>query len=137
MKWYFLMFALLFGFANVANAEIVVIGSKNMPDLSKSQVKSLFLGKLNKVEGVDHVQVLYLDKCDPTRKTFNKKILKKRENQLKSYWTKMMFTGEAKMPESVPNSADMVASVAKSNDTIGYADAASLNDTVKVLYKFD
>ncbi len=137
MKWYFLMFAILLGFANVANAEIVVIGSKNMPELSKSQVKSLFLGKLNKVEGVDLVKVLYLKKGDATRKTFNKKILKKRENQLKSYWTKMMFTGEGKMPESMPDAAAMIASVSGSNNTIGYVNAASLNDSVKVLYKFD
>lgn len=120
-----------------AMAEVVVIGSQSMPDLSKSQVKNLFLGKLGNVAGVGKVTVLYLEPDDPARNAFNKKVLRKKEKQLKSYWTKMMFTGEGETPESITGSADMVAKVSSHGNVIGYVDSSALDSNVKILYKVD
>lgn len=131
--WALLVLSLLL--PSIAMAEVVVIASKSMPDLSKSQVKNLFLGKLGNVDGVGKVSVLYLDASDPARKVFNKKILRKKEKQLKSYWTKMMFTGEGETPESVGGSSDMVNMVGGASNIIGYTDSSAVNDSVKVLYK--
>ena len=55
------------------------------------------------------------------------------ESQLKSYWSKLVFTGKGQPPRDVQTDAEMIELVAGNPNIIGYVDISSVTDKVKVL----
>lgn len=115
--------------AAAAHAEVAVIvnaGASAAP--SQAEVANIFLGKDKSLKGVDQKD------WNPTKEKFYAAITSKNENQLKSYWSGLVFTGKGQPLPSVDNDTQMVAKVSAEADTIGYVDKAAVTDGVKVLF---
>ena len=116
------------GLTALAQAEVAVIvnpGAAAAP--SQSDVGNIFLGKDKSMKGVDHKD------WSATKEKFYGAVTNKSESQLKSYWSGLVFTGKGQPLPSVAGDAEVIAKVATEADAIGYVDAASVNDSVKVL----
>ncbi len=116
-------------------SEYVVISNKNMKNLTKTQIKAIFLKKLTIIDDKKVVPIS-LGTRDPLRVKFEKKILKMSFVRLKSYWTKQHYLGH-RPPLSMKSQNSIKAFVKKVDGAIGYINASSLDNSVKVLYRWE
>ena len=64
---------------------------------------------------------------------FYAKVTGKNSNQLKVYWSKLVFTGSGQPPKEAESTQDMVNLVSKNPNLLGYVDKAAVNNSVKIL----
>jgi len=66
--------------------------------------------------------------------TFYQKVAGKSATKMSKYWVKLIFTGKAEAPKKVGGDSDVVELIKSNKNMIGYVDAASVTDGVKVAY---
>ena len=129
---------LTFFIGAMAHAEIAVIvsASNGNSALDKDIIERIFLGKTASFP--DGSQAIPVDQNEgnAAREAFNDKVLGKSSSQLKAYWSRLIFTGKGTPPKESGSDADVVALVAKNPNLVGYVDAAAVDGSVKVVYKF-
>jgi ABC-type phosphate transport system substrate-binding protein len=130
---------LLIGLASsLTSAEVSVIVSSNNPNASIDQntVSKIFLGKTKSFpDGTQAVPVDQDDGAAP-RNAFNSTVLGKSSSQLKSYWSRLIFTGKGTPPKQSGNDAAVKQLVANNPNIIGYIDSSAVDSSVKVVHKF-
>lgn len=131
--------ALLISMASsVAFAEISVIVSANNPNanIDKNTVSKIFLGKTKSFPDGSQAVPVDQNEGSATRATFNEQVLNKSDSQLKSYWSRLIFTGKGTPPKESGTDAEVKALVANNPNIIGYIDSAAVDASVKVVHKF-
>jgi hypothetical protein len=115
--------------ATAAHAEIVVVvGAKaGKGPMTNEQVTDIFLGRDNSMEPVD------LSDSTGLRNDFYTKVTGKDAAQVKSLWTKLIFTGKATPPEIASSAADVKSKLAASGKSIGYLNKSDVDSSVKVV----
>ena len=113
-----------------AMAEVVVVGNPKAAEASmtKDQIAQFFLGKSTSMTPIDQPE------SAPIRAEFYKKVTDKDASQVKSLWSKLVFTGKATMPKEVADSAAVKKAVAADPKAIGYIEKTAVDPSVKVLY---
>lgn len=122
----------------IANAEVaVIVNSSNAnATMSNSDISRIFLGKSSKFPDGSAASAIDQNDGNAARQEFNDKVLGKSESQLKSYWSRLIFTGKGTPPKQLGDDAAVKAAVAASPEMIGFIDAASVDGSVKVIGKF-
>ena len=115
---------------------VVVVGASNGNSLSGSDVSRIFLGKLKKFGDGSSVIPVNLASGSDVRTAFEKNALGKSSSQIKAYWSKQVFSGKGKPPKELGSDADVINFVSSNPGAIGYIDAGSVNDSVKVVATF-
>lgn len=117
-----------------AFAEIaVVVHPSNASNVNQDFVSSVYLGKTRSFE--DGKQIIPVNLSGTTmEEDFNKKVLGKSSSQMKAYWSKLVFTGKGTPPKDAKTDADVISLVSENPATIGYVDASSVTDKVKVVF---
>lgn len=124
--------------STVASAGIAVIAHPSVSTgaLTVDQVSQLFMGRARSLPDGAAVTPIDLAEGAPARVQFVERVLGKNEQQLRSYWSRMIFTGKGQPPRSVNSAAEVVKMVASSPGFIGYVDAKDVvAGKVKVLYQ--
>ena len=118
-------------------AAVVVIGNaaNTSGELSKQQVKRIFLGKTSSLPDGSVAEVIDLPDDNPARKEFYKKVIHKTPSQLKSYWAKRVFTGKGAPPDKKPDAQTVKQWVGEAKGRIGYIDSDAVDDSVHVLFR--
>jgi len=113
-----------------AMAEVVVVVNAKSAEssMTKDQVAQFFLGKSRSMTPVDQAD------STPVRDEFYKKVTDKDASQVKSLWSKLVFTGKAKLPKEVGDSAAVKKAVAADPNVIGYIEKSAVDSSVKVVY---
>jgi ABC-type phosphate transport system substrate-binding protein len=115
--------------------EVVVIvhPSNALSEISVDDVKKIYLGKKKFFPG--GVKAIPGDqpKGAKSRKFFYGGIVGKSESKLKSYWSRLIFTGKGTPPKVIGNDAAVKAWVAEQPQGMGYIMRSVADDTVKVL----
>lgn len=134
-----LMLAIVFATPALASAGVVVIAhpSVSLQMLDAEQVAQLYLGRVTALPDGTRPVVLDLMEGDPQRVEFSERVLGKSEQQLRSYWTRMIFTGKGQPPRTLNSSADMLRVVANTPGAIGYLDSGAVTGKVKVLFRIE
>ena len=116
-----------------AAANIVLIANPNLPveQLSRYEVKNIFLSRMKTVQGV-RVRPVMLKKKEVTAR-FLREELGKTPVQFSSYYRKMIFTGRGRPPHETASEEELVAYVRSTPGAIGYIDAATAPASVKIL----
>jgi ABC-type phosphate transport system substrate-binding protein len=125
-------FTLVVGHAQAAVA-VVVSASSPTPTLSIEQVSDIFLGKASKLP--DGNSVVPIDQKPNLKdaEEFNSKVTKKNASQLKSYWSKLVFSGKAQAPKQLDNAEEVKKLISANSNMIGYIDASLVDASVKVV----
>lgn len=120
-----------------AQAEIAVIANKSVAitSIAETQAAAIFLSQLDVLE--DGTQLIPVDQKDDqeTRTAFYVKVIKKDAAQLNAYWSRMVFSGQGQPPKKMADDAAVLALVRANPNVIGYVDAVSVNNSVKVLLR--
>jgi hypothetical protein len=123
------MMAFSAAYATAVHAEIVVVvGAKaGKAAMTSEQVTDIFLGRDNSMEPVD------LSDSTSIRNDFYTKVTGKDAAQVKSLWTKLIFTGKATPPKIASSAAEVKSKVAADGKTIGYMNKSDVDGSVKVV----
>ncbi len=126
--------SLIFSSVSLAS-EYVVIANKTMKNISKAQIKAIYLKKITVIDEITVVP-LSLPARDSLRKKFEQDILKMNFSRLKFYWAKQHYKG-LRPPISMKSQQSILSFVKKVEGAIGYIDANNLDESVKVIYRWE
>ena len=129
--------ASVLAFSISAMAEVSVIVHPSVSEsASASDIERVFLGKTKALPGGTKVIPINLESGNAARDEFNEKVLGKSDSQLKSYWSRLVFTGKAQPPKDVGSEADVINLVKSNPNMIGYVSSGAAMDGVTVLVTF-
>lgn len=122
-------------FSLSALAEVKVIGHSSMKDQTLSQeiVTKLFLGKQDKFPSGKKAVVIDQEPGEDIREEFYTKVIKKNPAQLKSYWSRLIFTGQGLPPKRVLDDDEVLELITDNPNLIGYVSGEADVSGVKVL----
>lgn len=125
---------LLTGFSVQAGVVVVVGADSQAASTNEADIIKVFLGKKKDLGGV---QMVPIDQSlgEASRSSFYTKVVNKSDAQLKSYWSRLIFTGKGQAPQIIGNDSDVKSMVASNPNLIGYIDESSVDSSVKVIYK--
>jgi ABC-type phosphate transport system substrate-binding protein len=115
--------------AGSVHAEVVVVVNpkSHITSLSREQVAQIYLGRAETLTPVDRLD-------DPAlRGAFYTGIVGKSLGQVKSIWSKLIFTGRATPPLEVYGMNTVRKAVAGNVNAIGYLDAADVDASVRTI----
>lgn len=122
------MVGLFIGTTGLAHAQIAVVVSakNNTGALTQEQVADIF-------QGVGGTSLVPVDQSEgaPVRTTFYQKVTGKSQAQLKSYWSKLIFTGKGNPPRQVGDNSGVKRALSENPNAIGYIDRSALDGSVK------
>lgn len=128
MKKIAIQLALLFGVVTGAQAiDIVVIGNPAAGPMTKEQVADVFLGKSQAFTPVDQVE------SAPIRAEFYKQATGRDLAQVKSTWSRLVFSGKGQAPKELADNAAVKKAVAADPKAVGYIDKSAVDGSVKVV----
>lgn len=119
-------------FADVA----VIVHPKNAQTFDKSSISRLFLGKDKTFSNKQTAFLIVQSESSPATLEFNSKILEKNARQLKSHWSRLVFTGKGVPPNELTSDTDVMNEIKQNINAIGYVDAAAVTQDVKVVAVF-
>ena len=138
--WPFVLFAvvlLCFGTAvtgSVANTELLIIASPDVPleQLNRETISDIYQGYRGKWNNGQKIKVVMLKEGN-THITFANSIVHLSPEKLKSLWKKVIFSGAGRPPKIVHSEEKCVQYIAATKGAIGYINAATKHDGVKVI----
>lgn len=80
---------------------VLVSMNSDMPAISESKAKMLYLGKLKSIDDFGRVVLLDWPEGSNEKQDFYKSFLKKSIPQINSRWARLAFSGKGKPPESL------------------------------------
>lgn len=136
MKLHQCAFVFLALFSPLLKAEIAVIVNPSMDisTISQEDIQRLFLAKTTRFENGTVAKPVNQNEGNAIRDEFITKVLDKSEGQYRAYWSRLIFTGKGRPPKDEGGDAEIKKIVAKEANSIGYINALSVDDSVKVIY---
>jgi len=122
-------------FSGIVSGEISIIVHPDYAasSIERKNVSRIFLGKTKNIKGAGNIVPIDQKEGSSSRKIFYAKVVKKNRSQLKTYWTKQIFSGKGIIPEIAGDDASIIQKVSTTPNTIGYVDSSIVNNSVKVL----
>lgn len=119
-----------------AYAEVVVITNKALPvsSLSQDEIYRIYLGKSKFLSNGQKVIPVDQRIGSPARNKFYSDVIKKSDTEMKSYWAKVMFTGQGNPPIQESDNNSVKELVSKNPNCIGYIDRSAVDNSVKVVF---
>ena len=124
-------------FSISAQAEVaVIVNPANGNAIDDDLISKLYLGKAKKFPDGSSATPLDQEEGTAIRGTFMEAKVGKSEKQMKAYWSRLVFTGGGVPPENLASDQAVIDKVASDASAIGYIDAGSVTDAVKVVTSF-
>ncbi len=124
----------MFGAARGWAGEVKIIANKSVPAdvISPGELKGVFLEEKNSLGDGTHVEPV-LQKGGRVHEAFLREYLGRTDDDLRTYYRTLVFTGRGSMPKELGSDAEVVAYVAGSRGAIGYVSAETSTSGVKTL----
>lgn len=127
--------------SSIASASIaqtvVVVHPSNTTTFDENAVRRIFLGKIKSFDNGTSVKPINLKPGDPVRDKFDRAALNKSSSQVKSYWSKLLFTGKGTPPKEVSSATEAKQMVSTNPEAIAYIDQSMVDSSVKVVATFN
>ncbi|NOX76615.1 MAG: phosphate ABC transporter substrate-binding protein [Gammaproteobacteria bacterium] len=127
--------ALLLASATVFADEVVIIVHPSNPltEISTDDVKKIYLGKKKFFPGGGNVIPGEQPSNTESHKFFYDSIIGKSETELRSYWSRRIFSGKGTPPKVIGYDRIVKERVASTPLAMGYIMRSEIDNTVKVL----
>jgi ABC-type phosphate transport system substrate-binding protein len=116
-----------------ADVVAVVAATSAVTTLSKDQVTDIFLGKVSRFPNGSIAAPIDQEEGSPARDEFYAAYAGKSPAQMKSHWSKIIFTGRGQPPKAVSNSVEVKKLIAANPQAISYIERSALDSSVKVV----
>jgi len=124
-----------FIFLQTSADEYVIISNSSLKNLTKQQIKAIYLKKTTHINGITLVPI-NLEYNNVLREKFNKEILHMSTEQLKKYWAQQYLLG-IQPPISMKSQKSIKAFVKKVDGAIGYINKKNIDNNVRILYSWN
>lgn len=123
--------------AYAASIAVVVHKDNAIDSLTRKQVADIYMGRGTELR--KHPDLLVLDyQGDPKlRERFYWVLTGKSLAQINAYWARLSFSGQANAPHRLVDQAAVLQSIKRNADTLGFVDAANINDDVEVVLNLE
>lgn len=130
-----LKIALLAGMVSPATAEVVAVVSarSSITSLSVHQINNIFLGKESRFPNGEQAVPIDYPEGSYVRDEFYARYFDRTSSQIKSYWSKLIFTGKGKPPQVLRPGERVKKAVAENPNYIGYLKREDADESVKVV----
>jgi ABC-type phosphate transport system substrate-binding protein len=114
-------------------ADLKVIANKNttLSKLTKTELKKLYTGRLNKIDG-QKITVIIL-KDGSAKEQLLRSIVKMSKEQFKRHWMRMIFTGKSKALTEVDSEEEMLHVITNNPNSIGIMNGNIFEDKAKLI----
>ena len=118
-----------------ATAEIVAVvaSTSTVTTLSKAQVTDIFLGNMSRFPNGAQAVPIDQQEGSPARDEFYATYAGKSPAQMKSHWSKIIFTGRGQPPKAASNNIEVRKLIAADPKAIGYIERSALDSSVKIV----
>lgn len=126
-----LTFGLLLSFlSGAALAEVVVVVSaqNSLDSLSRSQLADIYLGRSVSLPNGETLTPIDQSERSSIHGQFYQQYLGRSAAQIKSHWSRLIFTGRGQPPRNVSDSQAVVDIVSDNRSAIGYIDSSLVPD---------
>jgi ABC-type phosphate transport system substrate-binding protein len=122
-------------FAESAHADVVVVVSSRstVTSLTAEQTTKIFLGKVVTFPNGQAALPIDQPEGSAVRDEFYAKVVHKNPSQLTAYWAKVIFTGDGRPPNLLPDSLAVRKAIAHDPNAIGYIEKSDVNRSVRVV----
>ena len=124
------------GTSIAAQAALAIVAhpSNSVSGIRVDDAQRIFLGKSGEFANGRRAAPVDQTPGTASRAKFMKTVIQKSEDELKGYWSKLMFSGKGQPPREIGDDAAVKAWVASNPDAIGYIDGKFVDGSVKVLF---
>lgn len=119
--------------AVVDTVVVVVSAESSVTEMPRLHLVDLYLGRTSRFPDGDRAQPLDLAAGSPVREAFYETYLERSPAQIKAHWSKLVFTGRGRPPESVGDGEAMRERIAGDPRAIGYLDRRLVDESVRVV----
>ncbi len=127
---------LIFLFCSISlygeNLAIVISKDANIGSLSKKELSKIFLSKTRKLPSGEKTILIEINDKKIQSK-FYQTICNKNENQLRKYWTKMIFTGRGQPPKKVKSVDEIISYIKNNKNVISYIPLKNVDKSMQIL----
>ncbi len=120
---------------STAMADVVAIVSAKSPliELSKNQIANLFLGNASMLVLGEPLIPIDMAVGTPLRDEFYASYATKSPAQIRTHWSKLIFTGRGQPPKEANSSRDLKKMIAENPHAIGYLDPKMIDASVRAV----
>jgi len=114
---------------------VVVVVSADSPvvDLPRQHLADLYLGRTSRFPDGRRAAPIDLEPGAPERAEFYERYLGRSPAEMKSHWSKLIFTGRGRPPPDVPSGQAVKERIADDPSAIGYVDETLVDGSVRVV----
>ncbi|ROQ19569.1 hypothetical protein EDC38_0153 [Marinimicrobium koreense] len=130
-----IMTGLLSTLGNLVYAEVVVVVPNESPiqELTSLQLSDIYLGRLTQLPGGEPVRPIDQTEQTPAHGEFYQQYLGRTPAQIRSHWSRLIFTGRGQPPKAVRSNDDMARELSRNPNTIGYMAPEAVPDSLRIL----
>ena len=115
---------------------VVIVSSLNsVKTLTRDHVEDIFLGRMQQFPNEQRALPIDQAEGSAVRERFNMEVLGRTSAQVRTHWSRILFTGRGRPPRSVASSEDMLQAVATDVHAIGYIERRFVNGSVVVVFE--
>jgi len=123
--------------SNANSIEVVMNGSLKFSEISKQQMKSIYLGQQTHWSNGKLIKIYKLPSKHKTHHSFVKNILGIYPYQYNRRWQKLVFSGFAVKPYEVSTEQELLKAVANTPNAIGYIENKITTEGIRYAALFD
>lgn len=121
-------------FARPAHAEVaVIVNENNNSNFDEIIVEKIYLTQSMSLPGVGEVAPVHQKDGTPIRSEFVLALLNKSPPYIRSFWSKLMFTGGLKAIREVADDEAVIKYVGSTPNAIGYVNAKKAHGAVRIV----
>ncbi len=124
----------MFGTVHALAGDVKIIANPSVraDSIGSSEIRAVFLEGKRSLKDGSHVEPV-LAKSGPAHEAFLRQYVGKSDDELRTYYRTLVFTGTGAMPKFLDSDAEIVHYVATTKGAIGYVSSDFPSEGVKVL----
>lgn len=138
IKYLLILVAFLFAPVSLANEPLVVVVNKTneISQLSKKQVIDIYMGRYLSFPDGKSVSPIDFPANSDIKQSFYLMLVNQSERKIKSYWSRLLFSGRAKPPIEAKSQENAIFLVEQTSDAIAYLLREQVTSEMKIVYQF-
>lgn len=128
------LFLFCLGFSPAFGEAVVVVSEESpLRSLDRAELADIYLGRLSRLPNGEPVVPIDQEEGSAARDEFYSEYLGRSPAQIKSHWSKLIFTGRGHPPRSVASGPAVVEVLTENPNAIGYIDRDHVDDSLRIL----
>lgn len=120
--------------SSTADTVVVVVSSDSpVTEISRLHLADLYLGRTTRFPNGEPAEPIDQGTTSAARTDFYQRYLGRSLPEIKTHWSRLIFTGRGRPPRDVASAEDMRRLVAENPGTIGYIDRRLVDGSVRIV----